>query len=147
VRRASFLVLAIVVAAGCGGGGGGKRLSREQYASKADAVCGKYNAEAKLLSPPSNLSELAKAFDTALPLLDKAIKDLHELKPPQKEQATADRWLAQLESLKTDLTEIRDKAKHNDEQGVRATFGKATSHDQLGNQLATKLGMTACSRN
>jgi hypothetical protein len=146
VRRASFLVLAIVVAAGCGGGGG-KRLSREEYASKADAICRKYNAQARLLVAPTNLSELAKAFDKALPLFEKAIKDLHKLKPPESEQAGADQWLARVESLKNDLAEIRDKAKDNDEQGVQATFRKATQDDQRGNQLATKLGMSACSKN
>ena len=66
MRRASSLVLAIVVAAGCGGGGG-KRLSRDQYASKADAVCRKYNAQAKLLVAPTNLSELGKAFEALHP--------------------------------------------------------------------------------
>jgi hypothetical protein len=149
VRRASFLLLAIVVAAGCGGGGGagGKRLSREEYASKADAICRKYNEQAKLLAAPRNLSEVGKAFDKALPLLGTAIKDLHKLKPPASEQARADRWLAQVENLKNDLAEIRDKAKGNDQQGVQVTFRKATLHDQLGNQLATKLGMTACNKN
>jgi hypothetical protein len=139
-------VLAIVVAAGCGGGGG-KRLSRDQYASKADAVCRKYNAQAKLLVAPTNLSELGKAFDRALPLLEKAIKDLRKLKPPESEQARADQWLTQVENLKDDLAEIRDKARDNDEQGVQATFRKATQDDQRGNQLATKLGMTACNKN
>jgi len=146
VRRASFLVLAIVVAAGCGGGGG-KRLSRDQYASKADAICRTYNAQAKLLVAPRNLSELGKAFDKALPLFETAIKDLHKLEPPKSEQASADQWLAQVENLKNDLAEIRDKAKGNDEQGFQATFRKAAQDDQRGNQLATKLGMTACNRN
>ena len=147
VRRASFLVLAIVVAAGCGGGGGGKPLSPDQYASKADAICRKYNEQAKLLVAPTNLSELAKAFDRAIPLLETAIKDLRELKPPESEQTRADRWLTQVENLKNDLAEIRDKAKDNDEQGVQATFRKATQDDQRGNQLATQLGMTACNKN
>ena len=147
MRRASFLLLAIVVAAGCGGGGGGKRLSRGQYASKADAICRKYSAQAKLLAAPKNLSDLGKAFDKALPLFETAIKDLHKLKPPANEQARADQWLAQVESLKNDLAEIRDKAKDNDGQGVQASFRKATQHDQRGNQLATKLGMTDCNKN
>ena len=111
MRRASFLLLAIVVAAGCGGGGSGKRLSRGQYASKADAICRKYSAQAKLLAAPKNLSDLGKAFDKALPLFETAIKDLHKLKPPASEQARADQWLAQVESLKNDLAEIRDTYK------------------------------------
>jgi len=147
VRRAPYLLLALVVAAGCGGGGGGsKRLTRADYASQADSICGKYNQQTKALANPSNLSDLADVADKTIPILDKALNDLHKLKPPGDEQATADQWLAQVENLKGDLKEIRDKAKSTDMQGVQAVVPQATQHNKKANQLATQLGMTVCSK-
>lgn len=142
VRRAFLILLGIVVLAGCGGSG--KRLTKQEYASKADAVCAKYNQQVKALSNPSNLSELAEVADKTIPILDNAIDDLHKLRPPASEQGTADRWLDQVENLKDDLTEIRDKAKDNDQQGVQAVVPKAQEHNSQSNALATELGMTVC---
>jgi hypothetical protein len=145
VRRASILVLAIVVLAGCGGGSA-KRLSKEEYAAKADAICGKYNQQTKALSNPSNLKELADVSDKTLPILSNAISDLHKLKPPASEKATVDQWLSQVANLKGDLTEIRDKAKAGQIQGVQAVVPKAQEHNSKANQLATQLGMSVCNK-
>jgi len=138
-------VLAIVVLAGCGGGGA-KRLSRTEYASRADAICGKYNQQTKALANPANLSDLAKVADKTIPILDSALGDLRKLKPPTDEQATVDQWLGQIENLKGDLTEIRDKAKSNDMKGVQAVVPKATQHNARSNQLASQLGMSVCNK-
>jgi hypothetical protein len=147
VRRAPFLLLAVVFAAGCGGGGGSsERLTRADYAKKADAICGKYSQQTKALANPSNLSDLADVADKTIPILDNALDDLHKLKPPADEQATADQWLAEVEKLKGDLKEIRDKAKDKDLKGVEAVVPKATQHNSKANQLATQLGMTVCNK-
>jgi hypothetical protein len=145
VRRASFLLLALVIAAGCGGGGS-KRLTREQYAGKADGICAKYNQETKAIANPTSLSDLADVADKTIPILDHALGDLRKLKPPSDEQATADQWLAQVENLEGDLKEIRDKAKSNDMEGVQAVVPKATQHNTKSNQLATQLGMSVCNK-
>jgi hypothetical protein len=144
VRRALLLLLAVVLLAGCGGGS--KRLSKEEYASKADAICAKYNQQTKALQNPTSLSELGDVADKTLPILDNALKDLRKLKPPTDEQATADQWLKQVENLKGDLQEIRDKAKANDMQGVQKVVPKATQHNSLSNQLATRLGLSVCNK-
>jgi len=143
VRRVSFLLLALVLVAGCGGGGG-KRLTKEEYASKADAICAKYNGEVKKLDNPQNLSELARVADETLPILDNAITDLKKLNPPAAEQAKADQWLSQVEKLADDLTEIRDRAKDKNMQAVQAVVPKAEEHNRRSNALATELGMSVC---
>jgi len=143
VRRVSFLLLALVLVAGCGGSGG-KRLTKEEYASKADAICAKYNGEVKKLDNPQNLSELARVADETLPILDNAITDLKKLNPPAAEQAKADQWLSQVEKLADDLTEIRDRAKDKNMQAVQAVVPKAEEHNRRSNALATELGMSVC---
>jgi hypothetical protein len=145
-------VLAGVAAGGCGGnggsggGGGGERLSRADYAAKADALCIKYNQKTKSIGQAKNLEEVAAAFDKALPILDNALADLRRLKPPANEQATADRWLAQSEVLQGDLTKMRERARANDLKGVRAAFTRAVRDAGRANQSAAKLGMKVCSK-
>jgi hypothetical protein len=145
VRRGSILALAIVVLAGCGGGSG-KALSKAEYASKADAICGKYTQQTKALGNPSSIKELASIADKALPILDHAISDLKKLKPPADEQALVDQWLVQVGLLKQDLQEIRDKAKAGDLAGVQALVPTAQQHNSKSNQLAATLGMSVCNK-
>jgi hypothetical protein len=146
VKRAAPLLLTVLVLSGCGGGddGGGERLTREEYAAQADAICTTYNEQVKSLQSPSNIDELGEAADKTLPILDNAIGDLRELKPPESDQATADEWLDQVELLKGDLEEIRDRAQDNDLPGVQAAVPSAQQHNDRSNELATQLGMSVC---
>ena len=147
-------MLVTLLAAGCGSGGGssnssggGDRLSRSDYAAKADAICKKYNEKTKQIGNQSkSLADVAKAFDQALPLLGNVISEIRTLKPPKSEQHTVDEWLAQSEVLKHDLQEMRDKAKAKDLKGVQEAFARASANDKQGNRLAAKLGMKVCSK-
>jgi hypothetical protein len=147
VRRASPPLLAIVLAAGCGGGGShGQRLTHDQYAAKADAICGKYKQKTDALSRPATLSDLADVSDQVLPLLHDARGELHALRPPQNEEATANAWLDEFDVIIDDVQKIRDAAKKNDTAAVQAAAGPALQHDQHANDLATQLGMTVCNK-
>jgi hypothetical protein len=145
MRPAALIALALVLVTGCGGGNG-KPLTKEEYASKADAICGKYNQQIESLANPKNLSELAKVADKTLPVLDHAIRDISKLEPPASEKALSDQWLTQVRNLKDDLQEIRDKAKVGDMQGVQAVVPKASDHNSKSNALASQLGMSVCNK-
>jgi hypothetical protein len=146
VRRASSLALALVFLSGCGGGGGGPALTKQQYATKADAICGKYNKQVNALGNPNNLQDLAKVADKTLPILGSAIDKLDALKPPASEKAKADQWLTQVRNLKDDLQEIRDKAKAGDTRGIQSVLPKAQDHNSKSNSLAAELGMSVCNK-
>jgi hypothetical protein len=146
MRRAPLIGLVLVfVLPGCGGGSG-KPLTKEEYASQADAICGKYNEQTKAITSPKTLSDLAEVADKTLPILDHAISDLTKLKPPASEKALSDQWLAQVRNLKEDLQQIRDKAKTGDLGAVRAVVPRATADNSQSNQLATQLGMSVCNK-
>jgi hypothetical protein len=145
VRRAAILFLALLGLGGCGGGSD-TALTREEYASKADAICAKYNEQTRALGSPSTLSDLGETADKTLDILDNALDDLKDLKPPASERATADQWIAAVDQLKGDLEEIRDEAKDNNMSAVQAVVPRATQHNNRANGLATQLGMTVCSK-
>lgn len=144
--RASLIALALVVLLPACGGGSSKPLTKEEYASKADAICGKYNQQITSFANPKNLSELAKIADKTLPVLDSAINDISKLEPPASEKALSDQWLAQVRNLKDDLQEIRDQAKAGKMAGVQAVVPKATDHNAKSNALASQLGMSVCNK-
>jgi hypothetical protein len=145
VRRAHLLLLVVVLLAACGGDGGGA-LTREQYAAKADAVCGKYRKQTDALARPASLADLGKVADQVLPILEHARSDLHKLEPPADERATANAWLDQFDVIIADVEKIRDKANANDTAAVQALAGPALKHDQHANELAGRLGMTVCNK-
>jgi hypothetical protein len=146
VRRASPLLLAILLVAGCGGSSNDQRLTRDQYAAKADAICGKYTQKTDALSRPATLSDLADVSDQVLPLLRDARTELDRLRPPQDEEAIANAWLDEFAVIIRDVEQIRDAAKKNDKTAVQAAAQPALQHNQHSNDLATQLGMTVCNR-
>jgi hypothetical protein len=147
VRRATLLVLAIVVLAGCGSSGSsGQRLTRDEYAKRADAICSKYKHKSDALSRPADLAGLAKVADQVLPILHSARGELSALRPPQAEEATAKAWLDGFDHTIDDVKKIRDAAKKNDSAAVKAAARPALQDDQHSNELASQLGMTVCSK-
>jgi hypothetical protein len=145
VRRASTLLLAIFVLGGCGSSGSsGQRLTRDEYAKQADAICSKYKQKTDALSRPATLPDLANVADQVLPLLDDARGELRDLRPPQNEEATANAWLDEFDVIIDDVKKIRDAAKKNDGAAVQAAAGPALQHDRHSNDLASQLGMTVC---
>jgi hypothetical protein len=145
--RAIPFVLAIVVFAGCGSSGSsGQRLTRKEYAGRADAICSNYKQKTDAVSRPADLPGLAKVADQVLPLLDSARGELRALRPPQNEEATAKAWLDEFDVIVEDIEKIRDEAKKNDSAAVRAAAAPALQHNQHANELASQLGMTVCSK-
>ena len=144
MRRLVLVAMAVTLAAGCGGGGGA-RLSRTQYAAKADAICRKYNRLSSAIANPTSLAELASAVKKLVPLLDQSVKELRKLRPPKSEQATVDRWIERIEAIRDDLAKVGDRAAKKDSKGVQAALRAGAADNQRGNQLAGQLGMTDCS--
>jgi hypothetical protein len=140
-------VIALVVAVmpGCGGSGA-QQLTKEQFASGADAICAKGNERQKELGTPTNVAELARAADKTREILDEAISEVGKLKPPPSEQAKVDQWLAQVRVLRDDLKQIRDKAEKNDVKGLRKIGAISKAHNAKANALATDLGMSVCNQ-
>lgn len=139
-------MLTIALVAGCGGGGSGERLTRDQYAERADAICSKYKQKTDALERPSDLAGLAHVADQTLSILHDARGEFHKLRPPANEQATADAWLDQFDRLIEDIEQLRDKAKADDVTGVQKIAQTSLQHNRRANELGVQLGMTVCSK-
>src|SRR5919206_937056 len=143
--RPVLLVLAIAaLAAGCGGGE--KRLSREEYSKRADAICSKYNAKIKALGQPGSIRGLPGYVDRALPIARKGTEELRVLKPPKDEEKTANEWLDQNDSAVGALERLRDAAKHADRSGIQAALTEAAAANRAANRFARQLGLRICAQ-
>jgi hypothetical protein len=145
VRRALVLV-AVVALAACGGNRG-NRLSKGEYASRANAICAQFNREVRSFGSAATLKGLARLSERTLPALDSATRRLRELRPPKDEEATARQWLASLELLHADVEKILRRAQANDLHGVRRAVPGATRDNARSDRLADRLGATTCSKN
>jgi hypothetical protein len=143
VRRAVLLLSCALVAA-CGSSGS-HRLTREEYAQRADAICARYQHLTTALAAPGTTRQLAVVAGKTLSLLDKARAELARLRPPLMEQRLASRWVASIAVLRRDVVELRDRASANDLLGVRRVVRPATRHNRQSDRLASRLGMSVCS--
>jgi hypothetical protein len=78
----ALLVAGVIVVTGCGGGGGGKRLTKEEFAAKANALCVAFNKQVDTIGNPQTMSEALDAFGKLLPLDRKLVADMEKLRPP-----------------------------------------------------------------
>jgi hypothetical protein len=144
VRRTLTALLCVLLLAACGSSS--NRLSREEYAKRADAICRNYNEKTKSLGTPTDPKGLVKLADRTLPLLDDAVAKLRKLRPPEDEQALSNRWLASLAQLRSDVVDIRASANANDLLGVAKLVPTARRHLAHSNLLATQLGTHVCNK-
>ena len=145
MRRVALAVVVLGLAAGCGGGGDG-RLSKAEYAKRADAICTKYNAKIRALGRPTAISGLPAYVDKALPLARKGDEELSALKPPKDEEQTAKEWLDQNDSVVGSMERLRDAAKKGDRAGIQTALNEATSANRTANGLARQLGLKICAQ-
>ena len=145
-RTAALLAATALLAAGCGGGGG--RLSKDDYAKQADAICSKYNRKIEALGRPKSpaLAEIARFADQALVLERKGNAELEGLKPPKSEEKTAQQWVAQNDVVAKAVGDLRDAARKNDRAALGAALRRGNSANQVANKLARQLGLSVCPR-
>ncbi|HKR65457.1 MAG TPA: hypothetical protein VJZ00_17130 [Thermoanaerobaculia bacterium] len=147
MRRIGFCLLTLLLLAGCGGGGGGKRLSRQEFDSKGNAICAKYNAKQKSVAQPKNLNDLSPALRKLLPLARQQLDELKKLSPPQSDDAAWKKLLARAQE-ENDLVANRllPASDKKDVAKIQQLLNDLQTLDQQNNTDAQKLGLSTCAQ-
>ena len=143
--RGLLVVVALFLLAACGSSGG-KRLSKQEYAKRANAICARFNQQVQSFGSANSLPQLADLATHTLPALRNATTRLRALRPPKDEEAKAKQWMDSLDTLQTDVAKIRDLARTNDLGGVRKLVPGTTADNRRSDRLADSLGATTCSQ-
>ena len=149
LRRVRVATVAVVLgaatlAAGCGGGDG--RLSRDDYAKKADAICAEYNRRIRALRQPRTVAGISAFTAKAIPIARRGDSELRSLEPPQGEESTAKAWLAANEEVVDAITRLGAAARRGDRAGIRKALREGTRANGRAKRLARRLGLQVCAR-
>jgi hypothetical protein len=139
--------LALAAGAGCGGdSGGGARLSKQEYARQANALCTSYRKRASALSNPAGAGGSIRKLEQALSLSRRFDADLSKLNPPLGEDAKAKRLGRLLEEQTDVLEQLVGAYKKKDWLKVYALADALGKSGKGSTELFRQLGLTECNK-
>jgi hypothetical protein len=134
---------AVLVLSSCGGGGS-KRLTKKQYAAKADTLCAAFNQQVKAAGSPKTVAAIAAAYDKLLSLDRKLVADLKKLKPPANEEKAAARAMTLSDEQATRAAAVVAALKKNDITKASALVKEGNANSSERKTIFKQLGITAC---
>lgn len=136
----------VLVLSSCGGGGSSKRLTKEQFVAKTNALCASFNAEVKKTGNPATSAQAIVYFDKLLPLYEKRVEGIDKLNPPASEEASVNQIVAldkeQVARVKTLIAAI----KKNDLKKMNKLIEEGNASGKQSAALYTKLGIKECAK-
>jgi hypothetical protein len=138
----SVLVAALVLSS-CGSSKS-KRLTREEYASKANALCQTYRSQISALGTPTTDAEAITMSETALTDFKNLVSGLKKLTPPTADEATANQINTVMARMSGRLASIIDAMKANDKPTFTRLAGENTPDKKKSQTLLGSLGATTC---
>jgi hypothetical protein len=142
--RALVAGLLLLAVAGCGGGGGDDRLTGEQLAEKADAICAEYERKVDALKDPQSFDQLAAYARSAHSALSNGLADLRELRPPADLESRYDSWVESGDRALGRIDELRMAAEKKNQAEIQTLVAAASREDNESDRLARELGMNEC---
>jgi hypothetical protein len=140
-RYALALSLAIAVA-GCSGGD--DRLSSAEFTEQANAVCAEFQRKFDRLPEPRDLREYRRYMTRVIPLARGEIEDLAGLKPPEEDEPTFMRLLANSRETLRTAERLRAAVVDAGQAEIELLFEHAERLGAVGDRLAGELGLTSC---
>jgi hypothetical protein len=142
------MVVSGALLVGCGGqdtgAAGGQPLSRQQYLAKADAVCSELNTKVEQLIA-EKAGDIAGTFQAMVPLVEDALGELRQLRPPAEIQPLVTEWMALNERAPDEFRAQGDAYEGPDDETFEAEAAKLEAHENQADALAAKIGMKVCS--
>jgi len=145
-RRLGTLCLlaigAVLVLSSCGGGS--KRLSKDQYATKADTLCAAFNKQVKAAGSPKTVAAIAAAYEKLLSLDRTLVADLRKLKPPANEEKAVTRVLALSDEQLSRAEKVIAALKKNDLTKASALVSEGSTNTTARKTIYQQLGIKEC---
>jgi hypothetical protein len=142
VTALAMLIISGSIALGGCGGGGGKRLTKAEFAARANAICTELDKKLEIASAKNPQSSLK----ASLPLYHDEISSLKTLRPLQREQQTFDQTITLLEDYSSNVAIAAADLQKNDLDFAAALKLARENRAILekSDALFTKLGAKAC---
>lgn len=140
-----FAIVTVLVLCSCGGGGN-KRLTKAEFAAKANALCVSFNKADKAAGSPTSLAEAVAYFEKLTPIYEKRVSDLDALKPPADEQATVDKIVAIEKDEAGIAKQLLAALKANDQDKATELVESGNANSAKAKDLYEELGLTECAK-
>jgi galactokinase len=137
---------AVIALGGCGGGGGSGRLSKEEYAAKANALCAAFHKKVDAYGNPASIAEMITMVEGMLPLDKQMVADFAKLEPPADEEAQAKRLVQLGNEQATRIEEMLKALKAGDMAKVNALVKEGSANDTESKRLFREIGITECAK-
>ena len=148
-RRLGTVVLlalgAVLVLSSCGGGGS-KRLTKEQFAAKANTLCAAFNKQVKAAGSPATIADAIAMYKTLVPVDRKLIADVKKLQPPANEAADAKRVVTLGEEQATRVEALIAALNKNDTKQANTLIAGGDANQKESKTIFTKLGAPECAK-
>jgi hypothetical protein len=142
-RLAAGLAVAGTLA-GCGGGGGNDRLSTDEFRTRANAICERYDAKIAAIGSPDSPEEIPEFVEKGIPLIQQGVAELRALNPPEEFEEDYDRMLDATERAIPAARQLADAAAKQDAAAVQDALQAGEAADKESDRIAVKLGLDKC---
>lgn len=137
---------AMLVLSGCGGGGGDKRLTKEEFAAKANALCTDFNKANSAAGNPSDVKGAIAYFEKLIPLYKKQVEGFGKLKPPADEETSVNRIITLGNEQATRAEDLVAALKKGDMTKANNLVAEGNTNSKETKTLFTELGATVCAK-
>jgi hypothetical protein len=142
----TLAALALFAATGCSGGETEEELTREEFISRADAICVEANAEVANLPSP-NLADPAATPSTIREVVEiqrAARRRLAALKPPPEDVPAIREWLRFVDASVDQAERVARALERDERQAVNDANAEGSDARLEADQLARQYGLTRC---
>ncbi|HEY4829246.1 MAG TPA: hypothetical protein VIH85_20920 [Solirubrobacteraceae bacterium] len=141
-RRITLALICAVAFGALVAGCGGSAYTRQDFVTRADAICAGALRQARSITPGAALPDYLARF---VPVLESEVSELQGLRRPPdtaRARATLDRYFAALKNTVTEYRQLLAAARGGDQDAVsnaEAALGSSPVYS-----LATSYGLSSC---
>ena len=140
-------MLAVALAAGCGGGGSSNdKLTRHEFAQKADAICADYNEQTAKLENPKSYDEIVAYAQKLEQLAGDAVGKFKALNPPDDERANWKAFARNGDQLVAAAKQLEQAGKKKDTAALARILTQSRKRSDESHRIGAAMGAPACAQ-